>query len=176
MGVQELCKEILLKKKKGKRIWMRDWIRRRNELGASSRLLRELAEEDPSSYMNVLRLSLPKFQRIAKIGYTNYQKKDTHLREAGYFKSHAWIKIYSIRARKLNPRLLLKNVNLQSAEAVINDIASHLKFVTKLKHFQSTNILVEFFPELRDLFLQKRYVSIVWKKSPVSDHIRIVKC
>nr|CAI5824196.1 unnamed protein product [Callosobruchus analis] len=74
MGVQEFYKEILLKKKKKKRIWVRDWIRRRNELGASSRLLRELAVEDPSSYMN--------FLRTAKTDYTCYQKKDTHLREA----------------------------------------------------------------------------------------------
>nr|CAI5831255.1 unnamed protein product [Callosobruchus analis] len=94
-----------------------------------------------------------------------------------------------LKPRKLNPRLLLKNVNLTnlpSAEAIINDIvklnqldeeqASDLKFVTKLKHFQSTNIVIEVSPELRNLFLQKGYVFIGWNKSPVSDHIRIVKC
>ena len=52
MGVKELCQEVLLKKKKKKRIWVRDWISRRNELGASSRLLRELAGEDPASYIS----------------------------------------------------------------------------------------------------------------------------
>nr|CAI5867203.1 unnamed protein product [Callosobruchus analis] len=56
MGAQELCKEIMLKKEKKKRIWVSDWIRRK-ELGASSRLLKELADEDPSFYMNVLSLA-----------------------------------------------------------------------------------------------------------------------
>nr|CAH7767802.1 unnamed protein product [Callosobruchus chinensis] len=91
--------------------------------------------------------------------------------------------------RKWNPRLLVKNVNLTnlpSAEAIIKDIvilnrldeeqSSHLKFVTKLKHFQSTNIVIEVSPDLRNMFLKKGFIFIGWKKSPVSDHFRIVKC
>ncbi|VEN36156.1 unnamed protein product, partial [Callosobruchus maculatus] len=91
--------------------------------------------------------------------------------------------------KKWNPRLLLKNVKLtglDSPESIINDIitlnsideeqSSHLKFITKLKHFESTNVVIEVSPELRTKFLQKGFVFIRWKMSPVSDHIRIIKC
>ncbi|CAH1981455.1 unnamed protein product [Acanthoscelides obtectus] len=97
---------------------------------------------------------------------------------------------YSImEARKLNPRLLIKNVNLDgldSPESIINNIValnniddthqSDIKFVTKLKHYESTNIVIEVSPDLRNILLEKSFLFIGWKKSPVSDHIRVLKC
>jgi len=49
---------------KRKRKWVREWIARREKLGASTNLLRELAAEDPTGYMNVLRINSVKFEEL----------------------------------------------------------------------------------------------------------------
>lgn len=49
---QELEKK---KTKKKKRIWVRDWITRREKYGASSTLIKELKDEDTAAYRNLLR-------------------------------------------------------------------------------------------------------------------------
>jgi hypothetical protein len=56
MGVRQLCEEMVeqLRRRK-KRKWVLDWIRRRDRLGASAHLMRELAEEDPKGYRNIMR-------------------------------------------------------------------------------------------------------------------------
>ncbi|CAH1999855.1 unnamed protein product [Acanthoscelides obtectus] len=85
---------------------------------------------------------------------------------------------YSImEARKHNPRLLIKNVNLDSLdspESIINNIValnniddthqSDIKFVTK--HYESTNIVIEVSSDLRNILLEKSFLFIGWKKSP----------
>lgn len=38
-----------------KRVWVRDWMRRRSNLGASERLLTEISTEDFNSYRNFMR-------------------------------------------------------------------------------------------------------------------------
>ena len=43
---------------------LKEWIARREKLGASTNLLRELAAEYPADYMNVLRISSVKFEEL----------------------------------------------------------------------------------------------------------------
>lgn len=40
-----------------RKLWVRKWIQRRNELGASNRLIRELSLEDPGTLCNFLRIN-----------------------------------------------------------------------------------------------------------------------
>jgi len=55
-GVSELSLEMLNQlHRKQRRWWVRPWIQRREELGASSRLLQKLKEEYPETYRNVLK-------------------------------------------------------------------------------------------------------------------------
>nr|CAH7729899.1 unnamed protein product [Callosobruchus chinensis] len=49
---------------KQKRIWVRDWIKRRNQLGASANLLRELALEDPEEDKMCLRMTPDPFETL----------------------------------------------------------------------------------------------------------------
>lgn len=91
-------------------------------------------------------------------------------------------------ANKLNPRLLIKNVNLDdliSHEEIIESIStlndledwtSEIKIVTKLKHYQSMNLVIEVTPSLRKIIVQRGFLFIGWKKCPVSDHLQIRKC
>nr|CAI5833070.1 unnamed protein product [Callosobruchus analis] len=89
--------------------------------------------------------------------------------------------------KRFKRRLLIKNVklnNLNTPEQVIESIAtlnkidetSHIKYVTKLKHFESTNLLIEVSPDLRKLILNKGYLYVGWKRCEVSDHIHILRC
>jgi len=55
--VEEIIKLKRYKKSKKKKIWVKDWIKRRNNLGASNTLLKELAVEDPRNYFNFLRIN-----------------------------------------------------------------------------------------------------------------------
>ncbi|KAL4104559.1 hypothetical protein QTP88_019854 [Uroleucon formosanum] len=67
-GVRELSLEMLNQlQRKQRRWWVRPWIQRREELGASSRLLQELKEEDPETYRNVLRMTAPQFQELLEL-------------------------------------------------------------------------------------------------------------
>jgi len=43
-------------KRKNRRVWVRGWIARRQEMVASHRIVRDLATEDPSSYKEYLRI------------------------------------------------------------------------------------------------------------------------
>jgi len=45
------------KKKQKIKCWIRKWVAKRDELGASNMLLQELKNEDQMSYKNVLRMS-----------------------------------------------------------------------------------------------------------------------
>lgn len=65
-----------------RRWWVRPWIQRREEFGASSRLLEELKEEDPETYRNVLRMSATKFQELLNLVEPIIRKQDTHFRQA----------------------------------------------------------------------------------------------
>ena len=82
MGV-ELCEEMVeqLRRRK-KRKWVLDWIRRRDRLGASASLMRELAEENPKGYRNIMRMAEVKFQELLEMVSPLIRKKDTLMREA----------------------------------------------------------------------------------------------
>nr|CAI5827881.1 unnamed protein product [Callosobruchus analis] len=76
------------------------------------------------------------------------------------------------------------NPNLNTPEQFIERITtlnkieetSHIKYVTKLKHFESTNLVIEVSPDLRKLILNKGYLYVAWKRCEVSDHIHILRC
>ena len=53
--LEEVDEEICLIKKK--KLWVRKWIDRRDKLGATNCLLKELALEDPKEYFDSLRMS-----------------------------------------------------------------------------------------------------------------------
>jgi hypothetical protein len=52
------------KEKKKRSVWVREWIRKRNQLGASGTLMKELASGDSYSYKNHLRMSVEKFEEL----------------------------------------------------------------------------------------------------------------
>jgi len=82
-GVRELSLEMLNQlHHKQRRWWVRPWIQRREELGASSRLLQELKEEDPETYRNVLRMTAPQFQELLELVEPLIKKQDTVFRQA----------------------------------------------------------------------------------------------
>lgn len=57
---------ITLKRRnqKSKKLWVRSWIERRNQLGISNTLLKELEVEDASSYFNFLRIDEEMFNEL----------------------------------------------------------------------------------------------------------------
>lgn len=62
MPLCELLKKIIQLKRENrqvakKKIWVKTWILKRNQLGSSNTLLRELALEDHQSYFNFLRIN-----------------------------------------------------------------------------------------------------------------------
>lgn len=70
-----------LSKKKQKRTWTRRWLLRRKR-GCYSQLLRELADEDPPSYKNWLRMEQQTFNSLVCLLKPSLQRQDTVMREA----------------------------------------------------------------------------------------------
>lgn len=62
--IGEIVKIKRKRNKKTKKIWVRKWIARRRTLGASGRLLNELAVEDPRSFLNFLRINEEMFNTL----------------------------------------------------------------------------------------------------------------
>jgi len=75
--IQIIEKLLIIKRKYGahkKRIWVKKWIKCRNQLGASNTLLKELAIEDPKSYFNYLRINEEMFNiLLEKVNIIKYQ-------------------------------------------------------------------------------------------------------
>ena len=69
------------KKRKKKRTWARRWMLRRT-LGCYSQLLRELADEDPPSYKNWLRMDQHNFNILLSLVEPTLTRQDTVMREA----------------------------------------------------------------------------------------------
>ena len=67
---------------KEKRIWVREWIKRRDERGASASLLRELYVEDHNEYRACLRMSPRVFDLLLDAVGPDIQKCDTFMRDA----------------------------------------------------------------------------------------------
>ncbi|XP_033104337.1 uncharacterized protein LOC117106923 [Anneissia japonica] len=69
-------------KKKEKRMWIKPWLERRNELGACETLMRELRSEDRKGFENYIRMDYMLFDHLLELVGPTISKKDTNLREA----------------------------------------------------------------------------------------------
>lgn len=65
-----------------RKVWVRDWIRRRHDLGCYSQLLRELENEVPHLYKNFLRMNIGDFNNLLEMVSPLIQKTDTNMRKA----------------------------------------------------------------------------------------------
>ncbi|XP_075157893.1 uncharacterized protein LOC142231160 [Haematobia irritans] len=68
-------------KKRLKRQWVREWVKRRKEEGCCAKLLKELRSETPSLYKNFLRMNASDFDYLLRLVAPYITKKSTHLRE-----------------------------------------------------------------------------------------------
>jgi hypothetical protein len=84
LALIEECRKILetRKKRRPRWWWVKPWIRRREQLGASTHLLVELAAEDSDSYRNHLRMSEAQLNFLLQKVSPLLQKADTFLRPA----------------------------------------------------------------------------------------------
>jgi hypothetical protein len=78
----ELSKIISVEINKNKRCWVRKWLRRRETYGASSTLLRELAEEDLEEYRNRIRMTKEQFETLLAQIAPQIKRNDTVMRLA----------------------------------------------------------------------------------------------
>lgn len=80
----QLFKKLLAKKKRTtkRRLWVRNWINRRETLGASNTLLAEMRNEDLNGYKNHLRMPPHKFDELLSKIENDIQKENTHMRDA----------------------------------------------------------------------------------------------
>ena len=74
--------EVEISVSKRKRLWERKWIQRRNELGATNSLLKEIELEDPREYYATFRMSQECFNFLLMKVQSQIQRNDTHLRSA----------------------------------------------------------------------------------------------
>lgn len=80
-----LKKELERKERERQRrrtVWVKSWIQKRQQFGASSTLLRELRDEDPLSYRNILRMNPIQFDCLLQMVHDIIQRKDTKLRRS----------------------------------------------------------------------------------------------
>jgi hypothetical protein len=84
LALAEECRKILetRKKRRPRRWWVKPWIGRRKQLGASTQLLVELAAEDSDSYSSRLRMSEAQLDFLLQNVSYLIQKADTFLRPA----------------------------------------------------------------------------------------------
>jgi hypothetical protein len=76
---------MLMKRKPHKShrtIWVKEWLLKRNDLGAYETLLSELREEDQGSFLNFFRLSPGMFEWLLDQVQPYIQKQDTNYRQA----------------------------------------------------------------------------------------------
>ncbi|VVC90039.1 unnamed protein product [Leptidea sinapis] len=69
------------KKKRKKRIWIREWMARRS-LGATRMILNELYHEDPREYKAVMRVTPEQVERLLNLIKTKIERQDTLMRDA----------------------------------------------------------------------------------------------
>ncbi|XP_054259561.1 uncharacterized protein LOC128984283 [Macrosteles quadrilineatus] len=62
--------------------WVREWVGRREEMGASSTIFLELAEEDPLEYKKFMRMSVMQFNHLLSLIEPTISKRDTVMRSA----------------------------------------------------------------------------------------------
>lgn len=69
------------RRRKRKKIWTKMWIQRRNNLGLSN-LMRELADEEPEDFKNIVRMTDVQFHELLQLVAPLIQRNDTKMREA----------------------------------------------------------------------------------------------
>ena len=62
--------------------WTRQWIKRRQKLGAFHALVRELSDEDPKGFKNFLRMDQLSFAELDRLVSPLIKRRDTIMREA----------------------------------------------------------------------------------------------
>lgn len=72
----------LKKEKKKRTVWVREWILRREELGAYSHLMRERSVEDPVQFSNFVGMKLVDFEYIVEEITPFIIRQDTKFRRA----------------------------------------------------------------------------------------------
>jgi len=84
VGVALLLRKELEKRKKreSRKVWVKNWVGRREKYGASSTLLKELKDEDPVSCWNILRLGGAQFDALLQMIDGMINKQDTKIRIA----------------------------------------------------------------------------------------------
>lgn len=82
MLINELEMQKEERKKKKRKIWTRNWIRKRQALGASSNFLTEVAGEDKVTFKNHLRITAEQFEQLLESVKPKIQKVDTNMRAA----------------------------------------------------------------------------------------------
>lgn len=70
------------KKRKSRKVWVKNWVGRREKYGASSTLLKELKDEDPVAYRNMLRSGGAQFDALLQMIDGMIKKQDTKMRMA----------------------------------------------------------------------------------------------
>lgn len=72
---------LLKKKKRKKRIWVKEWLKRRNEF-THERLLNELRISEPNDFKNFVRLDAESFDQLLRLVEPHIKKKNTTMRDA----------------------------------------------------------------------------------------------
>jgi hypothetical protein len=73
---------FLRRRRRNRTIWTRDWLLRRDDLGAYDTLLSELREEDKGSFLNFLRVTPELFDEMVRKVAPYIQKEDTVFRKS----------------------------------------------------------------------------------------------
>jgi len=70
------------RKRKKRRVWVREWIQRRNMLGASNLVSMELKSNFPEDFRNLLRMTECQFEYLLLRVTNIISKSDTNMRQA----------------------------------------------------------------------------------------------
>lgn len=81
-AIVAICVSIKMRRRKKRSVWVKDWIKRRAQLGAYNQLLSELKNEDPECYKNFLRMKHDDFQYLCDKISPAIKKQDTNMRLA----------------------------------------------------------------------------------------------
>ena len=67
---------------KRKRMWAKDWLKKRNELGAFQTIIHELRVKDEKGFKQMLRLDVHLFDKLLDMVATKIKKQDTTYRQS----------------------------------------------------------------------------------------------
>nr|CAI5830289.1 unnamed protein product [Callosobruchus analis] len=70
------------RRKKKNRVWVREWIKKRDQLGALNNLVTELRDQDDMHFENFLRMKKVDFDYILETVSSRIRRKDTSMRRA----------------------------------------------------------------------------------------------